>query len=213
MIFHSIGKCRRLIRRSVAMLGIVCLNHSLPVFAENQLTDMTAPYESCGYCHEYDGNPSMGNYPKLAGQKKQYLLKQLNDYKHGLRDGKGMMQPAAALLSDQDMERVAEFFSNQKRTLDTDAPAAGSLEHARTLSTKGDRTRQIIACNLCHLSADPRIPYLTGQHADYIAGQLRAFKNKTRTNDEATIMQFLAERLSEDEIVQLSHYFATGVRQ
>lgn len=213
MLNFSVNKVWRVIRRWLGMASILYVHHPILAFADTQAMDKPAPYESCGYCHEYDGNPSMGNYPKLAGQKKTYLLKQLQDYRHGLRDGKGMMQPAATLLSEQDLDVVAEFFSNQKRSLDSQVPGTGSLAHARKLSTQGDRARQIIACNLCHLSDDPRVPYLSGQHADYLASQLRAFKHKTRSNDEATIMQFLAARLSDKEIVQLSQYFATGAGQ
>ena len=116
MLNFSVNKVWRVIRRWLGMASILYVHHPILAFADTQAMDKPAPYESCGYCHEYDGNPSMGNYPKLAGQKKTYLLKQLQDYRHGLRDGKGMMQPAATLLSEQDLDVVAEFFSNQKRT-------------------------------------------------------------------------------------------------
>jgi cytochrome c553 len=201
------------LKRFMGMLGILYIHHPTLSFAGALLMDKPAPYEQCGYCHEYDGNPSMGSYPKLAGQKKSYLLKQLLDYKLGQRDGRGMMETAASMLSDQDMQVVTEFFSKQKRTLDGVTSTGVDYAHAREIYTQGDRMRQIIACKLCHTSSDPRIPYLTGQHAEYLSMQLHAFKNKTRTNDEATIMQFIAERLTDDEITQLSQYLATGEDQ
>ena len=54
------------------------------------------------------------------------------------------------------------------------------------------------------------MPTLSGQHAEYLAIQLHDFKNKTRTNDVATIMQYLAERLTNAEITEISQYLATG---
>jgi cytochrome c553 len=209
MLMNLAGKkvCAR-IQQALSMAGVIYLNH--PVLADTLETSKAAPYEQCGYCHEYDGNTSMGNYPKLAGQKKQYLIKQLQDYRKGQRDGKGMMEVAASLLSDQDVDIVAEHFSTQKRTLDIATGSTTQFEHAKEICTKGIPARQIIACNLCHQSADTRMPTLSGQHAEYLAIQLHDFKNKTRTNDVATIMQYLAERLTNAEITEISQYLATG---
>ncbi|MBI1422674.1 MAG: cytochrome c4 [Gammaproteobacteria bacterium] len=213
MMLNSLRKPAGFIRRYLGIAGICSLYHPLAVLADGMFTDMAAPYESCGYCHEYDGNPSMEKYPKLGGQKQAYIIKQLQDYRDGKRDGKGMMDTASTLLSDQDIQTVAEFFSRQKPGVTAAEPSAGNFPQARELWEHGSKERMIVACTLCHTAADPEIPYLSGQHAEYLAEQLRAFKQKARTNDVATIMQFLAERLSDQEIVQLSQFIATGAQQ
>lgn len=200
------------LKRCISITGMFYLSQPMFALAGTLSIDKPAPYEQCGYCHEYDGNPSLGKYPKLNGQKKQYLLKQLRNYKNGQRDGKGMMQTAVAMLSDEDIQVVANYFSTQKPVPENVGTTDGNFEHAREIWTKGIRARQIIACRLCHLSSEPEIPNLVGQHAEYLASQLHAFKHKTRTNDVATIMRFLAERLSEDEIAKLSQYLAAGAK-
>ncbi len=211
MVNFSVNKVCRTITRWLGMTSILYIHHPMPGHADTLAMDKPAPYESCGYCHEYDGNPSMGNYPKVAGQKKQYIIKQLLDYRNGRRDGRGMMGTAASLLSDQDLQTVAEFFAKQKPTLDNNIATDKTFAHARELWLHGAKDRMIDACVLCHESPDePKIPHLRGQHAEYLADQLRAFKQKTRTNDVVKIMQFFAERLSNEEITELSQFIATG---
>lgn len=212
MILSNLHKTTSVMRRWVSMAGILFLYHPLSVFADGKLfTDMEAPYESCGYCHEYDGIPPMSNYPKIAGQKKQYIIKQMLDYRSGRREGRGMMDSAAALLSDKDLQTVADFFSKQTPSLDKSTAQGKSYTRARKLWLHGDRQRMINACVLCHEAGDdPEIPHLRGQHADYLAEQMLAFKHGKRTNDEVNIMQFFAQRLSDEEITELSEFIAIG---
>jgi cytochrome c553 len=202
------GKLNMWLRRLLSLTSVLCVHQF--AFADNLGGDKPAPYEQCEFCHEYDGNSFAGNYPKIAGMKQQYLLNQLRDYKLGRRNGDGKMQEAAMLLSDEDMQIVVDYFSEQQRSPASAWQAGTDYSHARTLATKGDPGRQLIACNVCHESSEPYIPRLKDQHAKYIAQELFAYKNKTRTNDVASIMRFLAERLSNTEITQLSQYLATG---
>jgi len=212
MVNFSVNKFLRAITRWLGMTSILYFHHLMLGYADTLTMDKPAPYESCGYCHEYDGNPPMGNYPKVAGQKKQYIIKQLLDYRSGRRDGRGMMGAAASLLSDQDLQTVAEFYANQKPTLDNKIATGNTFTHARELWLHGAKDRMIDACVLCHESPDePEIPHLRGQHTEYLADQLRAFKQKNRTNDVVNIMQFFAERLSDKEITELSQFIAMGV--
>jgi len=207
----SIGTTlRNRLQRLLGLASILSFNPCVSVFAHAADTDATPPYEQCGFCHEYDGNSFAGNYPKIAGMKKQYLMNQLLDYKLGNRNGDGKMQEAAALLSDQDMQAVVAYFAAQTRTPEP-APQPGSdYRHARILATRGDPGRMIIACDVCHDSNEAYIPSLKGQHAEYLAQELFSYKNKTRRTDVASIMRFLAERLSDGEIRQLSQYLTAG---
>ena len=47
-------------------------------------------------------------------------------------------------------------------------------------------------------------PALAGQHAGYIADQLRAWKNGTRDNDPLHLMLAIAERMDERDIRAVS---------
>jgi len=68
----------------------------------------------CAACHGPDGNSPSGQYPSLAGQGERYLIKQLKAYKSGEREN-AIMQGQAANLSEQDMQDLAAFFTEQAR--------------------------------------------------------------------------------------------------
>jgi cytochrome c553 len=72
----------------------------------------------CAACHGPAGNkPSTPDQPILAGQYYDYLVKALSDYKSGKR-ANPIMKGFAAALSQQDIEDLAAWFSNQRSTLD-----------------------------------------------------------------------------------------------
>ncbi len=71
----------------------------------------------CAACHGEAGDkPIQPDYPILAGQHRDYLLKVLRDYKSGLRKNpvmSGMAQP----LTREEMQNVAEWFASQPSPL------------------------------------------------------------------------------------------------
>ena len=70
----------------------------------------------CAACHGPDGNkPSAPDQPVLAGQYEDYLVRALTDYKSGRRNNP-IMKGFAGLLSKQDIEDLAAWFSSQKQT-------------------------------------------------------------------------------------------------
>ena len=75
--------------------------------------------EVCAACHGPDGNtPTTPDFPKLAGQHYDYLLHSLKAYKSGARKNP-IMAPMAQALSLEEMEGLAEYFSQQPGTLVT----------------------------------------------------------------------------------------------
>ena len=68
---------------------------------------------TCAACHGPDGNSATGDFPKLAGQHYDYLIKSLRDYKTGKRKN-AIMAPMAAPLSDRDIDDLAAFYSHQQ---------------------------------------------------------------------------------------------------
>jgi len=73
--------------------------------------------QSCAACHGADGNTPAGpDFPRLAGQHYDYLLKALRDYKSGSRKNP-IMGGQVSGLSTQDMADLAAYFSSQKGTL------------------------------------------------------------------------------------------------
>jgi len=67
----------------------------------------------CAACHGATGISPMGLYPNLAGQKEQYLAKQMADFKSGVRKDP-TMQAMVAALSDEDIANLSAFYANIK---------------------------------------------------------------------------------------------------
>ncbi len=67
----------------------------------------------CAACHGMNGISVNAMWPNLAGQKADYIIKQLKAFKAGTRKDP-LMSPQAAALSDQDIENVAAHFSSLK---------------------------------------------------------------------------------------------------
>ena len=69
--------------------------------------------KTCAACHGPDGNSAAPDFPRLAGQHYDYLVKALSDYKSGERKN-AIMAPQAANLTLRDMQDLAAYFSHQQ---------------------------------------------------------------------------------------------------
>jgi cytochrome c553 len=67
----------------------------------------------CAACHGADGNSTAPDFPRLAGQHYDYLVKTLKDYKSGARKN-AIMAPQVANLTPRDIEDLAAFYSHQQ---------------------------------------------------------------------------------------------------
>ncbi|MCB1911571.1 MAG: cytochrome c [Zoogloeaceae bacterium] len=66
----------------------------------------------CGACHGLDGNSQAPDFPRLAGQHEDYLLRALIDYKSGQRKNP-IMAGQVANLEKKDMADLAAWFASQ----------------------------------------------------------------------------------------------------
>lgn len=83
-----------------------------PVFAAD-IAAGKAKSVTCTACHGANGVSAIPMYPNLAGQKEQYILKQLKDFKSGARKDP-VMAPMAAPLSEEDMANLAAYYASLK---------------------------------------------------------------------------------------------------
>ncbi len=72
--------------------------------------------EICAACHGADGNSPSPDFPKLAGQHRDYLEKALRDYKSGARKNP-IMAGFAAGLSKEDIENLSAYFASRPAVL------------------------------------------------------------------------------------------------
>jgi cytochrome c553 len=172
----------------------------------------------CAACHGADGNSAVPTFPKLAGQGEKYLLKQLMDVRDGARPIPSMVGQLDG-KSDQDLADIAAFYAGQVSTGGQTDPELAELGAA--IYRGGIPERSVPACSSCHSptgkgNAPAGFPALAGQHAEYIASQLIAYRKgyedeTGRTNDGDTrVMRTIAFGLSDKEIEAVSSY-ASGL--
>ncbi|MGL4575680.1 MAG: c-type cytochrome [Burkholderiaceae bacterium] len=67
---------------------------------------------NCANCHGTKGQ-AVGGMPSLAGQSRDYLVKQMQDFRDGKRPATIMHQLAKG-YTDEQIVLIAEFFAKQK---------------------------------------------------------------------------------------------------
>lgn len=73
--------------------------------------------KTCTACHGKAGNkPLMPDYPKIAGQNKAYIVKQMTDIKSGKRanGNSAAMQGVMVLVNEEEIMDIAEYVSKLK---------------------------------------------------------------------------------------------------
>ena len=172
----------------------------------------------CAACHAADGNSPAAANPKIAGQFPEYLGKQLVDFKPqpGKKPARAsaVMNALVAPISDADLKALAAYYGSQKLK-----PAAAADKELASLGQKiwrgGIAESAVPACAGCHGPAGAgmpaQYPRLAGQFADYLAAQLKAFKEGARANDPNAMMRGVAARMTEREIRAVAEY-AAGLR-
>jgi cytochrome c553 len=124
------------------------------------------------------------------------------------------MTPMVANLSEDDIKSLAAYYAGQKlrpaAAIDKDLAAFG-----QKIWRGGIPSTNVPACAGCHGPAGAGIPAqyprLSGQFSEYIAAQLKAFKDGGRANDPNGMMRGVAARMTEREIQAVSQY-AAGLR-
>jgi cytochrome c553 len=98
--------------RTILTASCLLLALSTPAFGGDPAAGQKKS-QTCAACHGPDGNSASAEFPKIAGQHYDYLVKALKDYKSGARKN-AIMAPTAANLTVRDIEDLAAFYSSQK---------------------------------------------------------------------------------------------------
>jgi len=164
---------------------------------------------TCSACHGMDGNSLNPEWPNLAGQHASYITRQVKGFKAGQRQNV-LMTPMASILTDQDIDDLAAFFSSQTLR-PTGETEPSKLNLGQRVYRAGSVSGKVPACAGCHGPAGAgnpgaAYPRIGGQYATYVAIQLRAYKGNTRMTDPNNMMRTIAAQLSEDEIDAVASY-------
>lgn len=169
--------------------------------------------ENCARCHGIDGlGRGVGAFPRLAGQRLEYLSGTLVAYARGTRHS-GIMEPVAANLGMNDIQAVATYYAGLPPGGAAASPDTRNIEAGRRIATDGVPDQMIPACRECHgpgVQRNANYPRLAGQYADYLALQLSLFQNKRRGGTEYhTLMHKVAGQLTDEQIKAVTAYYAT----
>ncbi len=189
--------------------------------------------ETCSACHGSDGMGYPEGTPRLAGQSRKYMERQLFQLRNSSRarmdiavafdssqevmtgtskmrssarsfDG---MDDAVAFLDDQDIVDVAAYFSG--------------LACVPSTKARTEPPKAVTRCKICHGKSGTRItgtiPNIASQSAVYIRRQLKFFRATPKLNEEllrqdtfrfSRIMHTNAKWLTADDITDVSEFFA-----
>ncbi len=95
-----------------AFLFVAAALAAMPVAAQDvQGRNLAA---SCAICHGTEGRPVGGDMVPLAGLPREYIARQLQDFRDGKRPGTVMHQLAKG-YTDAQINALAAWFAAQKR--------------------------------------------------------------------------------------------------
>lgn len=165
----------------------------------------------CAACHMPDGNSVVDQFPKLAGQHEQYMVKQLTEFKAMVRKDDTMFGMSAA-LQDQDMADIAAYYASKEATAAVADDAKVAL--GKDIYRGGNMSTGVPACMGCHGPAGAgnptaKYPTVAGQHVAYTIKQLNAFRDGVRENDPNKMMANVAARMTKEEIEAVANYIAS----
>lgn len=167
--------------------------------------------QACAACHGANGNSTVANFPKLAGQSAGYIVKQLADFKKGQTRSNPIMAGQVANLSEQDMEDLGAYYAKQSASMgQADKKLAAFGEK---LYRGGNMEKGLTACIACHGptgTGNPaaKFPLLSGQHTDYLVKSLKDFRDGNRSNDPNGMMRDIAGKMSDNEIMAVASYIS-----
>lgn len=176
---------------------------------------MAQRMQACVVCHGKEGRATRTGYlPRIAGKPEGYLFNQLGNFRDGRRHNRAMNH-LTRHMSDDYLREIARHFA----ALDLPYPpaqahglSADGQRLARTLVFEGAQDRQIPACVSCHGAAMagrlPAMPGLLALPADYLIGQLGAWRNGQRRAKAPDCMAEIARRLSAQEVGALARWLS-----
>jgi cytochrome c553 len=181
----------------------------------------------CFTCHGANGTSIAPIFPRLAGQRVDYLYHRLLAFKGAsAKDpyySKSPMTPMAVPLSDTDMRNLATFFASQEPqpaapTASTVSPE--SLEKGARLFRSGDPPRGVPPCQGCH-GAEARgpsiatgpyavYPVLRAQYSPYLVSRLTSFRKRLPHDTTSDfIMINVAHTLDDDSLQAIAAWLGS----
>jgi cytochrome c553 len=166
----------------------------------------------CALCHGLDGNSVSPNFPRLAGQQRDYFVAQMAGFRsHGRLDPAGFeyMWGLSRQLTDAQIQGLADYFAKQTPTANATVDAQ-QMARGKAVFEQGVAAKEVPPCLSCHgaqAQGQAAFPRLAGQHRDYLVKQLQVFeRNDERPN---TPMTQIAHALTHEQMEDVAGYLQT----
>ncbi len=193
---------------SLMTMAIACI--APPLQAQDADAGRLAA-QVCASCHGPRGDSISPAFPKIAGQRAEYLESQLKAFRDRTRAdpmAQAYMWGMTSQLSDDSIKKLAAFYAAQK-------PASGKLGDAKLAQSgkviyeTGIPQAKVQACIGCHgknAEGNMMFPRLAGQHAEYLVKQLVLFKSSLREGGNAPIMHGITTGMSFEQMGAVAAY-------
>jgi cytochrome c553 len=184
-----------------------------PVRAQDAETAKFAT-QVCTSCHGPGGNSTSPAFPKIAGQRAEYLenqLKAFRDHTHADPMAQAYMWGMTSQLSEGVIKNLAAYYAAQK-------PAHGKagdsklIDKGHAIYESGAAGAKDQACTTCHgpdAAGNAIFPRLAGQHAEYLVKQLVLFKSSLREGGNAPLMHAITTGMTLDQMEAVAAYLAS----
>ena len=191
------------------MLGATVMGANAQDPLPNSKAAIDKAVNLCSTCHGPRGISTSPEFPMLAGQHEVYLIAQMKAFRARTRadkDAHDFMWGIAAHLDDPTIEGIARYYSAQT------PPAGRSVDPAvakkgKDLFDNGAPGRDIPACATCHGQSaeggNAEQPRLAGQHAKYVAKQLRYMQTQER---DTAVMRTALKDFNAEERAAVAAY-------
>ncbi|KVL23726.1 c-type cytochrome [Burkholderia ubonensis] len=204
------NKMAHLVSLAMLLAGSACHDLERSRQVDNPaVAGKTIALQVCSNCHGATGVSVSPMFPKLAGQRKEYLVDQLTDFKLHTRADPNAKRYMWGFthLTDAQIDELATYFSSQSTTLG-DAGDLALISAGKAIFESGLPDKGVSACIGCHGQHGEgvsRFPRLAGQHADYVLKQLRIFR-ETDTRPRGAVMKDVCSNMSEHDMRAVAAY-------
>lgn len=172
---------------------------------------MAQRLQACTMCHGAEGRATPeGYHPRIAGKPAAYLEAQLRHFRDGNRPH-AVMAALMAPLTDDYLREIARHFATLSLPYPAPPPSRATpaqRQRAQQLVRQGDPSLGLPACAQCHGQAlagrEPAVPGLLGLPADYLAGQLGAWRTGLRRATQPDCMAQVARRLTDQDVAAVA---------
>jgi cytochrome c553 len=159
----------------------------------------------CAGCHSIDGNALNPNFPSLAGQPAEYLIKAMKDYRDGRRNDP-MMADVMRNFPDGTIDNLAAYYASQH----LESPLQRARMDYSRFDPVAEGAKIAGSCGGCHgkngNSVKAGIPSLTGLNVKYFVSATRDYRDSVR---KSSVMNKMVGTLSDTDIEKVAFYYAT----